>query len=239
MTELLELARNWATQLPAPFTSSLAEALRVGADGVRALRQLSLGSASKAAVEKALTIAKAGDGPYLAGVIVGYQHARGEQPSITPVWTGPESSAGGSRLTLAVVADLIDQAESELVLVSYATTPGPEVREALLRAAERGVAITTLLERTEDNPSFSGHPNALSNIPANRLAWPASARASGAAMHAKILVVDQRCALIGSANLTGYGVERNFECGVLIRGGALPGAIVHHIRSTEGIREVT
>ncbi len=33
----------------------------------------------------------------------------------------------------------------------------------------------------------------------------------------------------GSANLTGYGVERTLECSVLIRGGALPGGICDHI----------
>ncbi|MDT4956422.1 MAG: hypothetical protein QOD31_221, partial [Pseudonocardiales bacterium] len=69
-------------------------------------------------------------------------------PSITPVWTGPESSAAGGRLTLAVVADLIDEARQEILLVSYATMPSIEVRNALIRATARGVAITTLLERT-------------------------------------------------------------------------------------------
>lgn len=239
MTDPIALTRDWATQLPTPFTSTLAAALRTGPDAVRALRHLSLGSASKAAVEKALVIAQAGDGPYLAGLLVGYQHASEEQPSITPVWTGPESSAGGSRLTLAVVADLIDQAAREILLVSYATMPSTEVRDALVRAAERGVEITSLLERTEDNPSFSGHANPLGGVPSRQLIWPASAREPGAAMHAKVLVVDRQCALIGSANLTGYGVERNLECGVLIRGGTLPAAVVDHVRSAHGIRDVT
>lgn len=235
MSDPIALARNWANQLPTPFTATLAAALRAGPDAVRALRQQSLGSASKAAVERALTIAKAGDGPYLAGVLVGYQRASREQPSITPVWTGPDSSAGGSRLTLAVVADLIDQAEHEVLLVSYATMPSAEVRDALIRAVDRGVAITTLFERTEDNPSFSGHPNPLVGIPAHQLTWPGGSRESGAAMHAKILVVDRRCALIGSANFTGYGVERNLECGVLIRGGTLPGSVVDHLLSANGV----
>ncbi len=38
-------------------------------------------------------------------------------------------------------------------------------------------------------------------------------------MHAKVLVVDGRTALVGSANVTGSAMERNLECGLLVRGG--------------------
>ena len=62
-----------------------------------------------------------------------------------------------------------------------------------------------------------------------RLRWPASHRSAGAALHAKILVVDRRLALVGSANFTGRGMESNLECGILIRGGPQPGAILDHI----------
>lgn len=239
MKDPLALAQTWIAQLPSSFTATLATALRSGPDAVGALRNMSLGTASRTALEQALSIAKTGGGPYLAGLLVGYQTAVQDQPRVTPVWTGPESSAGGSRLTLAVVADLIDQAHAEILLVSYATVPSVEVRDALGRAADRGVRITTLLERAEDNPSFGGHANPanpLGHISARRLVWPAGERDSGAAMHAKILVVDRRCALVGSANLTGYGVERNLECGVLVRGGSLPGMLVDHIRTAHGLR---
>lgn len=235
MTDLTELARDWVERLPSVFVGSLATALRSSPSAVMALRDGSHGTASKAAVETALAVAKVGDGPYLAGLLVGYRVARADQPRVTPVWTGPESGASGSRLTLAVVAGLIDEARSELLLVSYATAPSAEVKEALMNAAHRGVGITSLLERGTDNPSFSGNPDPLRGIEHTGLIWPAAAREAGASMHAKILVVDRTSALIGSANLTGYGVERNLECGVLIRGGTLPGALVDHITSANGI----
>lgn len=103
-------------------------------------------------------------------------------------------------------------------------------------SSARPLAITTLLERALDNPSFTGQPDPLASLNATELTWPATAREPGAAMLAKILVVDRRSALIGSANLTGHGVERNLECGVLIRGGSLPGALVDHVRSAVGVR---
>lgn len=54
-------------------------------------------------------------------------------------------------------------------------------------------------------------------------------------MHAKILVVDRKSALVGSANLTGYGVERNLECSLLVRGGHLPAALAKHVLNADGL----
>ena len=41
--------------------------------------------------------------------------------------------------------------------------------------------------------------------------------------------MDQRLALVSSANFTGRGMESNLECGILIRGGPQPGLILDHI----------
>jgi phosphatidylserine/phosphatidylglycerophosphate/cardiolipin synthase-like enzyme len=192
---------------------------------------------SAAAVRTALRLAARGDGPYTAGLLTSRLDAVVEQCEVTPVWTGPESKVGHSRLTLAVLADLINEAEGELLLVSYATIPGPDVKEALLAAANRGVVITLLLERSVDNPHFTGHADPFPDLPARRLCWPADQRPSGASMHAKLLVVDRRTALVGSANLTGYGLERNLECGLLIRGGRVPGLLVEHLLFADGVHD--
>jgi cardiolipin synthase len=52
-------------------------------------------------------------------------------------------------------------------------------------------------------------------------------------MHAKLLVIDRMTALVGSANLAGYGLERNLECGVLIRGGPVPGLLADHVMTAD------
>ena len=227
-----DLAGRWVDQLPAHLLDKLIEALRRGgAAAVAALRHGSYGAASKAVLDRAAEIAAAGDGQYLAGLLAGYRTAHARTPVVVPVWTGPESSAPGQRLTLGVVAGLIDEAHTEILLISYATLPSPEVRDALWRAAARGVKITALLERSIDNPTFSGHADPLHGISHTAMVWPAAQRESGASMHAKVLVVDRTSALVGSANLTGHGVERNLECGLLIRGGAIPEMVVRHIES--------
>jgi phosphatidylserine/phosphatidylglycerophosphate/cardiolipin synthase-like enzyme len=233
-----ETARRWAQELPREFARQLAAALRDGGGALQSLRTHAVLPASAAAVRTALDLTTQGDGPYAAGALVGRLEALDQQPQVTPVWTGPESDRGHGRLTLAVVAELIDEARHEILLASYATIPGQNVRRALEAAADRDVNITLLLERNADNPNFNGHGDPFPGLAARRLAWPADARPAGASMHAKVLVVDRRTALVGSANLTGHALERNLECGLLVRGGRVPALLTEHILAASGIQEV-
>lgn len=233
----VRVATRWAQQLPREFARDLANALCEGRSALVALRGRVALASSTAAAKDAIRLYDQGDGPFAAGILIGQLEAQQSSPTVVPVWTGPESTAGQGRLTLAVVADLIAEAQSELLLVSYATYPGPDVVQALHEAVSRGVTVTLLLERSTDNPSFHGHGEPFAGLPARRLTWPAAARAGEASMHAKLLVVDRRIALVGSANLTGHALERNLECGVLIRGGRVPGQLVDHVVTAEGLVE--
>lgn len=234
----LLMAQRWAEQLPTASARQLAEALREGPWAIRRLREQFSLPGSLAALTVASEIQSAGHGPFAAGALLARLDAAAEQPVVTPVWTGPESAVSTERLTLAVVADLIEEAEQEIILVSFAAFPGAAVREALVRAAVRGVSITMLLERSVDNPTFDGPGEPFPGLAARRLCWPGNLRPPGASVHAKILVVDRRTALIGSANLTGHALERNLEAGVLVRGGGLPASLVDHLMSTPDLRPV-
>jgi cardiolipin synthase len=62
------------------------------------------------------------------------------------------------------------------------------------------------------------------------VAWPATHRpASGPALHAKVLDIDRHIALVMSANITRWALDRNLECGIPIRGGDQPRQIHDHI----------
>jgi cardiolipin synthase len=233
----VRIATRWAQQLPREFARDLAAALRQGTPALNALQARVALPASSAALRTGLALAKQGDGVFAAGVLTGQLDAVAAGAKITPVWTGPESDGGHSRLTLAVVADLIDEAKRELFLASYATVPGVDVQQALQAAVERGVSVTLLLERQQDNQKFHGHDNPFPGLTARRLAWPAAARPPDASMHAKVLVVDRRTALVGSANLTGHALGRNLECGLLVRGGTVPQLLVEHLLSADGLQE--
>jgi cardiolipin synthase A/B len=233
----LVLARRWADELPRDFTRRLAGALRAGSHELISLQDAAVLPSSATAVRLALELTASGDGPYTAGALAARLDAIAEQPAVTPVWTGPESEAPQGRLTLAVLTDLINEAQHEIVLASYATLPSVDIQAALSVAADRGVEITLLLERPVDNPHFNGHTDPFPGLLARRLCWPATERPAGASMHAKVLLVDRRIALVGSANLTGYGLERNLESGVLIRGGRVPTPLVEHLLTARGVRD--
>lgn len=238
MSDVVTLARRWVAELPRPFVAALAAAALEGPGQMRALVHDTTAPASRSAARQAKEIVRAGNGPYLAGVIRGYLAAAAESVDVRPVWTGPASAVVGSRLTIAVVADLIAEAQQEIVLVSYATYPPAGVTAALSEAAERGVAVTLLLERAEDKPGWNGLAEPFPHLTAQVLCWPLTERPAGASLHAKVLVVDRRVALVGSANLTAFAMERNLECGLMVTGGDVPRQIAEHLTSAAGLHPV-
>jgi phosphatidylserine/phosphatidylglycerophosphate/cardiolipin synthase-like enzyme len=175
----------------------------------------------------------------LAGLLTGAAEAVARSrrhQHLDVVWTGPETSTGFDRLTAAAIAELIGGANREILIVSYATQSEPSIAAALAGAVARGVEITILAERHEDNPGYSATGLPFPGLRATRLRWPADRRpAGGSALHAKIIVVDDDIALVGSANITSRAMESNLECGILIRGGQAPAAIKSHIAELRSI----
>ena len=143
------------------------------------------------------------------------------------MWTGPASSVDSARLTPAVVSELLAEATTDVLLVGYAFQEGAGVTCGLLAAAERGCAsrCSSSAGRTTP-PSINA-----ARFPARRLCWPADHRERSASLHAKVLVIDRRAALIGSANLTGAAMTRNLECGLLLRGGPHPARLYDHVEA--------
>lgn len=228
-----EWAGRIAEQLPAHDVLQLAGAAASGRDAVRCLRAQASAPAVRNACDIVLRELDRDVAPgYAAGLLVGAAAAvlrAHRHQSVNVVWTGPESGVTTSRLTAATVIDLIDGAHRDVLLVSYATQSEPTIAGALRGAANRGVTITLLAERHHDNPHYTGAASPFPDIPALRLHWPAGQRPPGAALHAKIIVVDEKTALVGSANLTGRAMEDNLECGILLRGGPVPKALSDHV----------
>lgn len=229
----LALIVGLAGQLPRADLTELSSAAAQGRCGVLELRARTSSPLVRDACEQLLD-ATTEIGPWLSGALAAsaaaYDAALRRQ-SVDVVWTGPESDVETGRLTAPVVAELIDEAEREIVIVSYATYDEPRVERALQQAVERDVDITLVLERHEDNPAFSGSGEAYPDLRVRRLSWPASARRSGASLHAKLIVIDAHTALVGSANLTGRAMVDNLECGILLRGGRQPQEIRDHLFS--------
>lgn len=229
---------DWACRiaewLPPGDVRRLAEAAAGGEATVRQLRSRTGSALLRDACDQLRHRLGYAEPAYMEGLLIGAARAveRGRRhQSVSVVWTGPESGVSSSRLTAATVIELIDAAQSEILLVSYATHTEPSINTALAAALARGVLVTLLAERHQDNPSYTASGLPFAGLGALRLHWPASARPPGASLHAKVIVVDDKVALVGSANLTNRAMESNLECGILIRGGPQPRAVRDHITS--------
>lgn len=219
------------TMLPESDIDRLVNAIGQGPQHLRALRAIATGHLREAC----LTIIQLAENVPLAeisGVLQGSATAaRNQRGRIDLVWTGPDVPGSVSRLTSSVVADLIDKARSEVLLISFAIHTDPTLTAALARAIGRGVFVQVLYERHEDNPSFTPLGVPFPGLKIRRLYWPADRRPPGAAMHAKALVIDRKVSLIGSANITGTALLRNLECGVLLRDAAISAEIMESVES--------
>jgi phosphatidylserine/phosphatidylglycerophosphate/cardiolipin synthase-like enzyme len=163
---------------------------------------------------------------------------RRDDVSVEPVWTGPNVGVVPLRRTEQAILQVIDSAEVRLLVVSYAVFNIPRICEALVRAADRGVAITIVVEspdRIEGRQAYSTLA-ALGSSVADRCGvylWPIESRFRGGtgkpgSLHVKCSVADGRWLFLSSANLTEYALSINMELGVLITGGRLPGQIESH-----------
>lgn len=233
MNELSDLV-DLAVTLPASDIDRLADAAAAGPQEVRRLAARSGSPALRGACELIDVALRERGHDFVAGWISGaaaLARRSRQTPQVDVVWTGPASQVDTGRLTSEVVTALIGEARTRLLLAAYATFPDPRIITALVGAAGRGVDITVLCERSVDNRQYRSDGDPFAEIPVRRLVWPGDHRPAGAALHPKFIVVDDRIALVGSANLTGRAFDVNIECGVVIRGGPHPKAITDHIWS--------
>ena len=160
--------------------------------------------------------------------------------AIDVVWTGPASPEVPVRLTSEVLTQVIDSAQSSLIVVSFAAYKVAEIVDALARAAHRHVDVRLVLETGEEHggPLKVGAAHAFADLgdSVDFYVWPADERpelpnGGLASMHAKAAIIDERIALVGSANLTGFAIASNMELGLLITGGPVPRRLARHFRA--------
>jgi phosphatidylserine/phosphatidylglycerophosphate/cardiolipin synthase-like enzyme len=240
-----------AAELPPPLVERLAQAIDdAGAGWVRAKGAILAGLSHPLyrALAAELLQTWANQAPsvspqavalaLLAAAEVERRHREGQ--SVELVWTGPDAGAVPIRHTEQALLQVIDAATERLLLVSYAVYKIPRVCDALVRAADRGVALRIVVE-ADDQAGGHGIRSklvALGDAVARRAEvyyWPADLRPRNEAegrgvLHAKAAVADGRWLLLTSANLTDYAFVLNLEIGLLVRGGDLPTQVEQQFR---------
>ena len=146
------------------------------------------------------------------------------------VWTGPKVEGSYLRATRQVVQDIISAAQSELLVVGY-WLAGKEDYEGIINeivdlmanAVERGVKVTMVLDKGEKGYGKNNRDAFIALWPKDTpqpklLTWKIPPDDKHLKLHAKVLVADRHDALVTSANLTMYALDRNMEMGVRVQG---------------------
>jgi phosphatidylserine/phosphatidylglycerophosphate/cardiolipin synthase-like enzyme len=160
------------------------------------------------------------------------QRAREADASVEIVWTGPRSEGVCFRRTEQAILQVLNSAQSRILLVSYAVYAIPNIQEAVVRAAKRGVKITVVVE-TPDKLDVENEYSTLQALGTDVARcstvyfWPKENRRSDETgklgiLHVKCVVGDGRLLFLSSANLTKYAFSLNMELGLLVTGGNAP-----------------
>lgn len=160
------------------------------------------------------------------------------EETVEVVWTGPEPAETRFRQTEQAVLEVVNSATRRLTVVSYAVYRIPRIREALVAAARRGVAIRLIVE-TPNRVEGQGEYDCLRALGGNVALscsvyyWPQENRPRDengklGILHVKCAVADTNRLFLSSANLTEYAFTINMELGLLVTGGKLPGRVERH-----------
>ena len=182
----------------------------------------------------------------LSGMLLGASHAYCQARSESDtelVWTGPSSELVATRKTEQVLLQVINAARARLFLTSFIAYDVATIMAALTNAADRGVALSMLLESSDKHGggvSVDGIARMREALPSARVYfWKNKGEDfAGGKVHAKVAVSDEELCFVSSANLTGYAMEKNMEAGVLIRGGALPRTLHRHLEALVTVKIV-
>lgn len=171
----------------------------------------------------------------LVGASYGYHRARSEE-TVELIWTGPSSELVATRKTEQALLQVIKSAHEKLFLTSFVAYDVASIMAALHDAASRGVAISMLLESSDQHGggvSFDAIGKMRKEFPSAKIYfWGEKADAfTGGKVHAKVAVADEAICFISSANLTGHAMEKNMEAGVLVTGGTLPVKLHQHLEA--------
>lgn len=142
------------------------------------------------------------------------------------IWTGPEHFTSNFRRTDQALLGLINGADEQLLVVSFAVYKAQPIIDAIKNAILRNVKVIICLEDSDGSQgklSFSGLKAFSESVfkLASFYTWPIKNRPQTAdgkygSLHAKIAVADHKNVFISSANLTDYAMDLNMEMGVLI-----------------------
>lgn len=170
-----------------------------------------------------------------------YCEKRNRENSAQLVWTGPEPDGTALRRTGQAILELINDADKELTIISFAVYRIPQIVMALNNALLRNVKLRVIAERsiTERTSQILNVEYNLGQFVMNNASifvWPqdkrpVNAKGKRGILHIKCAVADRSILFISSANLTDNALRLNMEMGLLLRHPLLARQVADHIDS--------
>ena len=131
------------------------------------------------------------------------------------VATAPPMFGIKAKSTMNTVTDMLEQANSSILMTSYSLSDYfSDMVDCIIRKSQTGVFVKIFVNQVENQ----GHFDKLNRYKGRFLKiynYPQS-EDKMAALHAKVICVDQYRTLITSANLSYHGQQGNIELGTLI-----------------------
>jgi len=134
------------------------------------------------------------------------------------VATGSNLVGGGVRSIQSVIEEMLLEAEDEIIIAAYTISGNlKDFFQLLWKAAARGVKIKMIINQIESQP-----PEVRKTLSDMSAEFPHvqiyNYSDEACSLHMKVVAVDRKKALIGSANLTWKGMVENLELGVVVEG---------------------
>jgi phosphatidylserine/phosphatidylglycerophosphate/cardiolipin synthase-like enzyme len=179
------------------------------------------------APEDVVSIAEAlrrADPDETAAALSGWMNALARRTDrVSVVATGLSWLGGGTRSVEQTLVSVVAEAMQEILVTAYSLTSGSgRVMERVTRAASSGIRCVFVINRlNQQRPEARASLEALaSRYPANVAVYDFEDAVAAEGLHAKVVVVDRKAAVVGSANLTFHGMTASHELGLLVRGPA-------------------
>jgi phosphatidylserine/phosphatidylglycerophosphate/cardiolipin synthase-like enzyme len=167
------------------------------------------------------TLATHGVAGICAGITQAVNELADKTDRVSLAVTGLGWLGAGVPAVERTLTDLLDAAEHEILLTVYSMTPGTgRVWDAIEKALATGIRCTLIANRLDEQ-----HHDLRAMFLGLARRYPVTLRIytfTGAddrdALHAKLVIVDRRVALVGSANLTFHGMVSAHELAIVVRG---------------------
>lgn len=138
-----------------------------------------------------------------------------EKESIDLVVTAPPSFAMNTRTTKIAVQDMLNGASKSILFTGYSLSDYfSDMIDCIIRKSQKGVFVKAFVNRAEQQANFDRLYRYKSSF--LKIYNFAATEDKMAALHAKVISVDQKKTLITSANLSYHGQEGNIELGTMI-----------------------